>query len=160
MQVIYFLNGPIFIYLFIYLFIHLFIYFVILIYNDRKGLLMRNLGAILLLKSKLSEKFQRFNGIYRSIEMLKNSWIFKNFILKWKIVKYFARPKQRSALRKLFPLQPRKKLVKALLHLWNKSSFKGVFRNIQAFAFKMLQECRSWASRNVLQCKYFLCHQK
>ena len=73
MQVIYFLNGPIFIYLFIYLFIHLFIYFVILIYNDRKGLLMRNLGAILLLKSKLSEKFQRFNGIYRSIEMLKNS---------------------------------------------------------------------------------------
>ena len=43
---------------------------------------MRNLGAILLLNSKLSEKFQRFNGIYRSIEMLKNSSIFKSFILK------------------------------------------------------------------------------
>ena len=34
---------------------------------------MRNLAAILLLKSKLSGQFQRFNVIDRGIEMLKNS---------------------------------------------------------------------------------------
>ena len=39
---------------------------------------MKNLATILLLKSKLSGKFQRFNAIDRSIEMLKNSWILKN----------------------------------------------------------------------------------
>ena len=55
---------------------------------------------------------------------------------------------------------PQKKLDKALLRLLNKNSFKGVLRNIQLFAFKMLQECRSWASRNVVQSKYFLCNQK
>ena len=38
---------------------------------------MRDLATILPLKSKMSEKFQRFNAIDRSIEMLKNSWIFK-----------------------------------------------------------------------------------
>ena len=31
---------------------------------------------------------------------------------------------------------------------------------IQRFAFKMLQECGSWASRYVVQCKYILWHQK
>ena len=34
---------------------------------------MKNLAAILPFKSKLSTKFQRFNAIDKSIEMLKNS---------------------------------------------------------------------------------------
>ena len=77
-------------------------FFVFLFYTERKWLLMRNLAVILLLKTKLSGKFQRFNAINRSIEMLKNIWISKKFQLKWKIVKYFARPKQPAALRKSF----------------------------------------------------------
>ena len=35
---------------------------------------MRNVAKILPLKSKLSGKFQRFNAIDRSIEMLQNSF--------------------------------------------------------------------------------------
>ena len=63
MQVTYFLNGSMFNLLFI----------VILFYVERKWLLMKNLDRILLLKSKLSGKHQRFNDIDGSIKMLKNS---------------------------------------------------------------------------------------
>ena len=49
-------------------------YFIaMLFYIEKKLLLMRNLATILPLKFKLSEKFQRFNIINGSIEMLKNS---------------------------------------------------------------------------------------
>ena len=48
------------------------------------------------LKSKLSETFQRFNAIDRSIEM--------KLQLKLKVIKHFASPKQRAALRTLFSL--------------------------------------------------------
>ena len=54
-------------------------YFAILFYIERKGLLMGNLARILPLKSKLPGKFQCFNAIDGSVEMLKNSWICKNF---------------------------------------------------------------------------------
>ena len=37
---------------------------------------------------------------------------------------------------------------KILLRLWNKNFLKEIYRNIQTFAFKVLQECSSWASRN------------
>ena len=37
---------------------------------------------------------------------------------------------------------------KTLLRLWNKRFLKEIYRNIQTFAFKVLQECSSWASRN------------
>ena len=53
-------------------------FFVILFHIERKWLwfLMRNIATILLLKSKLSGKFQLFNTTDRSIEMQRNSWIF------------------------------------------------------------------------------------
>ena len=46
---------------------------------ERKWLLMRHLSIILPLKSKYFRKFQRFNTIDESIEILRNSWILKNF---------------------------------------------------------------------------------
>ena len=67
MQVTYFLNGLI-LNLFVFC---LFFVFVILFYTERKWLLMRNVFAILPLKSKLSGKIQRLNAINRSIDMLK-----------------------------------------------------------------------------------------
>ena len=74
---------------------------------------------------------------------------FQKFQLKWKIVKHFTRPKQWAALRKLFSLplthSPPDKL---LLRLWNKYFLTEIYRNIQAFALKVLQECSSWAARN------------
>ena len=33
---------------------------------------------------------------------------------------------------------------KILLHLWNKHFLTEIYRNIQTFAFKVLQECSSW----------------
>ena len=45
----------------------------ILLYIERKWFLMRNLATTLLFKPKLSGKFQRFNAIDGSIEMLENS---------------------------------------------------------------------------------------
>ena len=35
-----------------------------------------------------------------------------------------------------------------LLRLWNKNSLTEIYRNIQTFAFNVLQECSSWAYRN------------
>ena len=37
---------------------------------------------------------------------------------------------------------------KTLLRLSNKHFFTEIYRNIQTFAFKVLQECSSWESRN------------
>ena len=59
-------------------------FIVIFLYIERKSFLKINLATILPLKSKSSEKFQRFNAIGGSIEMLKNSWILKNFSLNEK----------------------------------------------------------------------------
>ena len=73
-------------------------------------------------KSKLSAKFQLFNAIDRSMEMLKNSWIFQKFQLKWKIVKHFVRPKQRATLRKSFSVLPSyTRPDKTLIRLWHKN---------------------------------------
>ena len=61
MQVTYFMNGPMVNCCFIDIF-----------YAGTKWLLMRKFATILALKSKLSAKFQRFNAIDGSIEMIKN----------------------------------------------------------------------------------------
>ena len=45
---------------------------------------------------------------------------------------------------------------KILLRLWNKNLFTEIHRNIQTFAFKVLQECGSWASRNRAVQMFFL----
>ena len=45
--------------------------------------------------------------------------------------------------------------VQILVRLWDKMFLAEIYRNIQKFAFKVLQECSSWASRNgaVQMCK-------
>ena len=58
---------------------------------------MRNVAAILPLKSELYGKFQRFNVINSNYKN-KN---FQKFQSEKKIVKHFARPKQQTALRNL-----------------------------------------------------------
>ena len=45
---------------------------------------------------------------------------------------------------------------KTLLHLWNKHFLTEIYRNIQTFAFKVLQECSSWGSRNGTVQMFFL----
>ena len=68
------------------------------------------------------------------------------------------RPKQRAALRKLFSLPPipnpspiRQNLTTPL-----EKKIMEIYRNIQTFAFKVLQKCSSLASRNGAAQMYFL----
>ena len=69
---------------------------------------MRNLATILPLKFKLSGKFQRFNAIDGSIDILKNSRISKKSI-KMKNCKTFYEAQTASRLKKTiqpFPPAP------------------------------------------------------
>ena len=54
-----------------------FVFYCILFYIERKWLLMRNFAIILPLKSKLSEKFQRFNTIDESIGCVLGAYHFQ-----------------------------------------------------------------------------------
>ena len=68
-------------------------------------------------------------------------------------------PKQRPALRKLFslpqsPTHPPSDII--LLRLWNKNFLTEIYRNIQTFAFKVLQEYSSLVSRNDSAQMFFL----
>ena len=144
MQVTYFLNGL------------MFNLFNLMFYIERKWLLIINLAAILPLKSQLSGKFQHFNAIDRSLKLLKKSLNFQKFQLKWKIAKHFLRPKQRAALRKLFILLPLQLHQLKPYYVSEIGFFMEIYRNIQKFAFKVLQECSSWASRNDVAQIFFL----
>ena len=125
-----FLMAPCLIYCFI----------VILLYIERKWVLMRNLATILSLKSKLCGKFYSFNAIDGRAEMLKKM-NFQKFKWKWKILKHFARPKQGTAL---FNSQP----DKSCLCVWNKHFLTEIYRNIQVFDFQELWGYSFWAFRN------------
>ena len=73
--------------------------------------------------------------------------------------KIFCKAQTTSRLKKiiqLFPISPSPD--KTLLRLWKKKILKEIFRNIQTFCFKMLQECSSWAPRNGAV-QYFFWHQ-
>ena len=66
-------------------------------------------------------------------------------------MKHFMRSKQRATWKKLFslpqsPTHPPSD--KIFLRLWNKNFLTEIYRNIQTFAFKVLQEYSSLASRN------------
>ena len=117
----------------------LFVFFDILFYIEIKWLLMRNEAAILPLKSKLSGKFQRFNAINRCIEMLKLVE-FSKISIEIKNCNTFCKA----------PIPPREQ---TLLRLGN-NFFKEIYTNI--FAFKVIQECSSWASRNGVVQIFFL----
>ena len=102
-------------------------------YIERKWLLMRSLATILPLKSKLSEKFQRFN-------------ILDRFSIKMKNCKTLYEVQTTSRLKEIFqPLPTHPSPDKILLCLWNKNFITEIYRKIQAFTFKVFQE---WVSRN------------
>ena len=91
----------------------------------------------------MSRKYQHFNAIDGSIEMLKIVE-FSKISIKLKNFKTFYKHKQRSAWKKLLNPPP----GKGFLCLWNKNFWMEIYRNLQTFAFQVLRECSSWASRN------------
>ena len=132
MQVTYLLNGSI-LNLFVFC-----LFFVILFYIEIKWLLMRNVASVLLLKSKLSGKFQRFNAINRCIEMLKIVK-FSKIPIKIKIVKHFASPEQWTALRNLFSLP--------LSHLSPSTTRTNLTTSRKQFFFKEIYRNRHLLSK-------------
>ena len=74
---------------------------------------------------------------------------FPKISIKMKNCKTSYKVHTASLLRKLFslvPTHPPSDII--LLRLWNKNFLTEIYRNMQTFAFKVLQECSSWASRN------------
>ena len=130
--------------------------FVTLLYIERKWL-MRNFARVLPLRSKLSGKFQRFNAVNGSMEMLINSWISKKFKLKWTVLKHF---KQWTALRKLFsPLPPPSPpAVESFLRHWNKNFLTEIYSNIKTLAFNYFENAVLWVLEMV-QRKCFFWYQ-
>ena len=121
-------------------------FLVLLFYIARTWLLMRSLAEVFPLKSTLSGKFQPFNVIDgRSKCWKKNE--FPKISIKMKYCKAFTRPKQRAALRKLISLpQPTAHQVKSYF-VFGTNIFLPRCTE-QTFAFKVLQECIYWSSRN------------
>ena len=115
---------------------------------------MGNLAIILplTLKSKLSAKFQRSKAIDGSIDMLKNYWISKKFQLKWKIKKRSTKSKQQAYPRRFFCLAPPlHHQIKPYYVFGTKicvTRYTEIYRNIQTFTFRALQECSVWVWRN------------
>ena len=100
---------------------------------------MRNEAAILPLKSKLSGKFQRFNAINRCIEMLKLVE-FSKISVEIKNCNTFCKAPS--------PHENKPYYVSGTIF------FKEIYTNI--FAFKVLKECSSCASRNDVVQIFFL----
>ena len=105
---------------------------------------MRNLARILPLKSKSPRKFQRFNAIDGKIEASK----------QWKIVEFPKIWIKMKNCTTLYEVQtashtsPHPQPHSILLCFWNKNSLTEIHSNIHTLAFKVLQECSSWMSRN------------
>ena len=71
---------------------------------------------------------------------------FAKISIKMKNCKTFYEAQTASCPQGNHPASPNQ--VKILLRLWNKNFVTEIYRNIQTFAFNVLQECSSWASRN------------
>ena len=82
---------------------------------------------------------------------------FPKIFIKMKNCKTFYEAQTASHLKEIIRLSPNLPTPdKILLLLWNKNFLTEIYRNIQTFAFKVLQECSSWASRNGAVQMFFL----
>ena len=80
--------------------------------------------------------------------MLKNSWILKSSI-KMKNCQTFYESQTVSHLQEITQPSPNPPTSdKTLLRLWKKNFLTEIYRDIQTFAFKVLQKSSSWVSRN------------
>ena len=82
---------------------------------------------------------------------------FRKISVKMKNCKTFYETQTASSLQEMIHSSPSSvQSDKISLHLWNKHFLTEIYRNIQTFAFKLLQECSSWASRNGAVQMFFL----
>ena len=74
--------------------------------------------------------------------------------------KTFYETQTTSFLKEIIQPPPRRQPDKILLRLRNKHFLTEIYRNIQTFTFKELQECISWVSKNGLVQMFFLTPNK
>ena len=87
--------------------------------------------------------------LYREVSKCRKIDEFPKISIKIKNCKTFYEAQTSSCLKKIIhpprtPIPPHK----SLLRLWSKNFLAEISRNIHTFAFTLLQECSSWASRN------------
>ena len=139
MQVTYFLNDPMF---------SLLLYCYIIFCIVRKRILMSNLATILPLQFNFPGKFQRFNAIDGSVKMLKQNQFSKLSIII-KNCKTFHETQTVSRLQEIIQSSPQPTpIIQNITTSLEKKILTEIYRNIQTFAFKVLQKCSSLASRN------------
>ena len=82
---------------------------------------------------------------------------FPKISIKMKNSKTFCEAQTASRLKEIIQPPPLPKSPdQILLFLWNKSFLTEIYRNVQTFAFKELQECSFLASRKGLMQCFFL----
>ena len=119
----------------------------IVLYIERKWVLIRNSAAVLLPLKSI------FNSTDGSIEMRKMVE-FPKVSIKIKNYKAIYEVQTVSCLKKIIQPPPNptphqiKFLEQDLERVWNKNFLAEIYRNIQTFAFKVLQEYDAWASKN------------
>ena len=99
----------------------------------------------------MSGKFQRFNTIDGSIEMLKYKWISKNFNSNEKFEKHFTSLKEPSAWQKLFSPPP----DKSFLRLWSKNVRTEIYKHLLSKS----SENAILGRLEMVLCNFFFWHQ-
>ena len=111
--------------------------------------LIRNVVAILPLKSKLSWKFQRFNAVNRDIQMQKIVK-FSKISIQIKNCKIFGRSKQWTAFRNLFNLPPSHPHQKKLYYVLETKTFLGRYIEIyRLWLSKSFKDAVLWCQEMV-----------
>ena len=138
-------------------------FIVILFYIEGKWLVTRNLATILPSKSILSGKFQRFNVRVAGTEMLKNSWIYKNFNQN-EHFKNILQAQTASRLKEIIQPLPPSPTPRAdeADKIFNVSGTKKflrryteIYRHLPSKFFKNAVLGR----KEIVQCKFFFWHQ-
>ena len=122
-------------------------------------LLMRNLAIILPLKFKLSGKFQCFNAIDGTIEMLKNSWISKKVELNENLKNRSTAPKQRASPRKSSRLPPPPPHQIKSYYIFGTKIFLIRYTEIYKHLLSKCFKNAVLGCQEMVQCKCFFWHQ-
>ena len=135
---------------------------VILLHIERKWLFMRNFAKILPLKSKLPGKFQRFNAINRSIEMLKIVE-FPKISIKLKNFKTLYESQTAICLKRIVqpsthPRTPTPHQIKTFCVSVTKI-FERRFTGIYRYLLSKCSENAVFGLPKIVQCKCFFWHR-
>ena len=128
-----------------------------IIFYWEKAIFLRNLVTILLLKSKFSGKFQRFNATDRYIEMLKNSWI--SISIKTKNCKTSYEAQIVSRFKKIIQPPPFPSHHIKSYYVFGTKIFLGRFTELYRDFLSKYYKNAVFGRQEMVQCQCFFWHQ-